>query len=361
MRFLIDNAAFAQAARHIAQIAGREDDSPVLVEAGPKGVTLLGGGWKQVSRVHCRAQVLDEGHVVVNALWLAGIASSMPNGEVTVRAEDARLRLESDGAKALMALMDRSADDVRSRLPDMSAAEAGMVDAPDGVLEELAALAAPFCSRDLNSPVLQATHVTGDDGLMRVEATDKFRMLRASHDVEGMPLVDALVDATWLKAASVGATRVGASDRLFLLADENRVDACVVMDGQYPLLNRVMVSREQARVTVAFDRVTLMDIIRRLKATDYSKRSFTTIRLAVEPDRMHVSLEGEELDNERVMPARLDGAASFRLAFNAQFLLDALASFDGAEVTLLATDPHKPVWFTDGQGSTSVSVVPLRV
>ena len=133
------------------------------------------------------------------------------------------------------------------------------------------------------------------------------------------------------------------------------------MDGQYPLLDRVMVSREQVRVTVAFDQVTLVNIIRRLKATDYSKRSFTTIRLAVEPDRMHVSLEGEELDNERVMPARLDGAASFRLAFNAQFLLDALASFDGAEVTLLATDPHKPVGFTDGQGSTSVSVVPLRV
>lgn len=337
MRLLIGQRDLADAARHILPVLDRSDPARQAVTLDGGGtITLTGTGPGGYSRVTLDGDVLEAGRATVNGLWLAAVAAALPAGETTVRLDGERLRLDGEGAKATMALMN-GVEPVT--LPDLPAtADLG------GTLEPLVRATVHAASPDPNRPVMTGVHITGDGASVTACATDRYRMGMWTGD---LPLDgEAIIPAPWLTRVKT-MTRLGFDDHWVVASDGTATDATVVIAGEFPHVERTIPDKANVAATLRFDRAALTDAVRGLKSLDFTGGK-TGILFRRDDTGMTLALDGADLDGDRHVDAAVDGDCD-ELRLNAQYLLDALGALDGDETTFYLPDGHKPI-LVEGSG-----------
>lgn len=337
MRLLIGQHDLADAARHILPVLDRSDPTRQAVTLdGGETITLTGAGPGGYSQVTLGGDVLEQGQATVNGLWLAAVAGALPAGEITVREDGERLRLDEEGAKATMAVMNGVGP---VTLPDLPAT----VDL-GGTLEPLARATVHAASPDPNRPVMTGVHIVGDGTRVTACATDRYRLGVWTGD---LPLDgEAIIPAPWLTRVKT-MTRLGFDDHWVVASDGTATDATVVIAGEFPDMDRIIPDKTNVEATVRFDRAALTDAIRGLKSLDFTG-GVTGILFRRDDTGVTAMLTGADLDGDRHIDANCDGDGD-ELRLNAQYLLDALGALDGDEAVFYLPAGRKPI-LIEGSG-----------
>jgi DNA polymerase-3 subunit beta len=279
----------------------------------------------------------QDGHAVIPARLATDIVKSFEPGAVT---------LEVDGANAQIA-SGRSQFSVHAIPPEEfpQVAPAGgesikldPADFADGLRQVV-----PAASSDDSRPILTGVQLSGENGGLRMVATDSYRLA-----VRDLPNTMALDDGRTVLVPSRALQEVtralAHADELHLDLGERDASFVVgavrlttrLIDGDVPNYRTLIPESQPNRLTVS--RTGFIDALRRVKLM---AREATPVRLTMHPNSVElmaitqdVGQASEELD------ASYEGA-EFTVAFNPDYLLAGLEVTPGDEVTLETTDPGR--------------------
>ncbi|MBI5442572.1 MAG: DNA polymerase III subunit beta [Deltaproteobacteria bacterium] len=214
--------------------------------------------------------------------------------------------------------------------------------------------------------------VVGDDGtpLLRMVATDGHRLSLVERPVgphtacfgegvivpkKGVAELKALIDT--LDSESARFELTAASGRVYARVGGSLL-AVTLIDASYP--NYEQVIPRDVKTWLACDRVSLTDALRRVSLlSDDETRS-----VILEASERGLSLSS---DNPRFGDAREEVELTYRgeplrVAFNAQYFLEALKVVDGPEVRIGISEVLSPCLIKSGEDARFLSVImPMRI
>lgn len=338
MRTLISGPAFAKAVSHVSKALVAGERQAIRLAATADGLRLDGDGL-YYSRADLDAQTIEDGVAVVNGFWLATASAVMPAEELNVETTDGRLRLDCRGIVMELPLLDDPS--VEPNVPDMPADWTAL---PDGGFARAVAAVWHAAGRGADSPVLQAVRVRGDADGVQLTATNRF--VAASARVDAMSDMDALVPAQWLKANAEDADRIGATERLFVVAGPTYTDATALVDGTAPDLARRWPSRHAALV-LTMDRAELLAAARRAKAAKFSDGETVALSFVVGDGEVVIGLTDSESGSgaRQAVAAQVEGEVSDRhavgasgmLRLDARYVVNACAALYGERVSMFVS------------------------
>lgn len=303
------------------------------------------------------------------------LLAALPAGELTIEPDPGKKTVTIRSGKSEYRLHSLDAEDYPS-LPEIGEG-GGNLTLPAERFHQVVGFTGPFASKDETRPIL--TGVCFDqkaDGL-NVVSTDTHRMAFSVMDEFGCPeeagLGSFIVPATAIQEAAAA-----------LPTDETPVDlrwdrnqfsvewpggtfVSRLIDGQFPRYERVIPSSFGREWT--FDREELIAAVRRARLIARESVPANQILLALDGGTVVITAEAGEMGAAREVVAILDGAEQSPpvadIAFNASYLLDALAACKSPTVALATSEPLSPARIrASGDGAPSgwlVIVMPMQV
>lgn len=189
-------------------------------------------------------------------------------------------------------------------------------------------------------------------------ATDGHRLAAARFcDEDALP--DAIVpsEAVKLLLKLPPATSISVNDRVMVYRAPGAKITLKLIDGSYPDIKRVIPDRAKA-IPLQVNRLELRRVARRVAAIGRYRR-FPAVGLAFADGRMAVAGSGPE--GEQGMDyVGIVGAGSGSIAFNGQYLDDALGAMKAETLTLHYVDKNSPI-IVDGEDDRAfIVMMPLR-
>jgi DNA polymerase III sliding clamp (beta) subunit (PCNA family) len=306
-----------------------------LLEAQPESlrITCTDGILSVVAEIE--ASVEEQGTVAVESSRLASLVSSMANGEVKVELKDNRLTVRQGRSRAALEVFPHenfphhqtieeatAADEVKSSFSLDSKLLAYSVNAVSSALDEKA-----------HSPVLRGIAVKD----MSLVGADGLRLGIAAVPTHMAETV--IVDPRLLALPLSGQVQAWFSDKRAWLVADGVCASAPLIKGTYPPIEQFVLQFIEAEVFTV-DAAELNTEIERA--------------LTVLPkEEAHLRLgagDGMSLTSREDYTGTISCSPSFTggIAFNANFLRDALRPFKEGELTIKYLDEKKPVLFAQG-------------
>lgn len=319
------------------------------------------------------AVVETSGTVALPARTLFDIARSLPEGDVTIRAQDLHAA-EIRAGKVRFKIPGQPGKDFPS-LPSPGKVE--FAELPADELGRLIALTSYSMSTDDTRPHLAGALFIGDGKNIRMVTTDGHRLSKAEHKLgDGSPMLsfEMLVPAKGImelkrlieeakasqpkgeeSAARLGIATAG-GHAFFKQRDE--LLSVKLADEQFPPYNKVIPKGQERRVVVP--RVNLVEALKRISLVASDKSG--SVRFHVAPGALRIGSENPDV-GEGSEELDVDYAGEpVEIGFNARYLLDALTAITEDDIAVElggALDPGviKPVGPTDFIGV----IMPMRI
>lgn len=302
------------------------------------------------ARCESAALVTQEGSALLPAKMLQGIAKSLPDSAVAIRAEDGHATIGAGGA-----VFDVPVLDTRDfpGFPKMS--EGLTLEVGNGEFATAAKRVAPFVMRGdkSESSCLRGVHVYVDDGSLVFDATDSYRMCRCYVGRGFDAVFDAVVPVSIISSVSsfgsggvalgIGGNQVSATCGPVTIVSR-------VIEGSYPKINPFF--KTDGRVGVSIDRDALVSVLKRASTIDGGK---SPVLIEFSPDEGVVSYESSDGGSMREC---FDCECGERCSIyaNIRYMQDSLMSIDSESVDVMVLE-GKPI-VIDGQDVHSV-VMPM--
>ncbi|MFH8805256.1 hypothetical protein ACH4F6_37900 [Streptomyces sp. NPDC017936] len=338
----------------------------VMAETRDGVLTLRGFDYETSVSVRVDGEAGDDGLSLLHFHGLRDVLAASVAGEKAAVA--AATRITVDGTVL-------STDDFTVPLDTLKPAEypAFPPDAPAQVTVDGAewfrqvARVLPATGTDLTLPALTHVHLRIADGVLRLSATDRYRLAVAEVDATGDGAVTEAMVPSWLLdkvtkllGKHTGPVTVGVdtgSDWITFTVGPVTITTRATADASdFPKVWDI-IPTEATPLSVRADREALVRAVR--KATALSKAKGLSkgprVHLKFGPDGITVSpgmedpveqpkVRGIATAGELLAGRALDGP----LIVNGLFLLDALGTFAGDTLVLHAQTPTKPFLLTDG-------------
>ncbi len=351
MEFSADTKSLAEALDQVQEAVEKKATIPilshVLVEASANGLRLAATDLEMGIRTFCPAQVKTPGSVAPPARRLLEIVSSLPEGEVRVRAlENHWVQVSAGRSVFKLAAL---AKDKFPALPDVPKALAGV---SAGVLVGLIDRTAFAISNQESRYTLNGALLVLKPGSVEMVATDGHRLPLAARDTD----VGALKSKERLlvpKRAVIGlrslANAQEADSPVHVAKDDSHLffsagDSILItriISGQFP--NYEAVLPKDNKVTATLDAAALRESLRRVALL--APEQTHAVCLALESGRLTVSTSsGDAGEASESLDAAYTGEP-LRVAFNSTFLLDLLGVVKTGEVEITLKDPESAVEF----------------
>ncbi|WP_181310100.1 DNA polymerase III subunit beta [Nocardioides campestrisoli] len=360
MKFRVDRDVFADAVAWAARSLPVRPSAPVLagllIEATPEGLVLSSFDYETSARAELRADVADDGRVLVSGRLLADICRSLPHKPVDCELVGAKLEIKCGSGR--FSLQTMPVEDYPA-LPT--------VPAPSGVVkgEEFAravSQAVTAAGRDDMLPVLTGVRIEIEGDRMSLLATDRFRL---SHreltwtphqtDASLAALVPAKVlsDTAKTLQGDVTISIAGAGGEGIIgfegsSADGVRRTTTRLLDGEFPKVRSLFPAEHLTVATVG--KQDLIDTVKRVALV--AERNTAVQMKFADGEVVLDSQSGDEAQATEAIEAEIKGD-EIVTGFNPAYLLDGLSALDGEKVDLAFTQASKPVVIssTDGDGS----------
>lgn len=287
------------------------------------------------------ANVDTDGEICVPHKLLSEIASSQPDGDLTLSVSETSALLSRSGAEWKLSTL--RADEFPSP-PETQAAYhlrlgfGELSDAIEGV--QYAA------SDDPARPILQGVLFKWDEDALTLVSTDTHRLAYQKLAKPGLGSSHlAVVPSKALKA--IQALPIEPATEITIAFDDNRmtieVGACKVvsqlLSGQFPNWEKV-IPQEPTRFWT-FERDEFLEHVRRamILARDNGNR----IVFAGNGDSVSVTARSEDRGSSEESIACVNQSADITIAFNGRYLTDAITHLPGEGVKAEMSEPTRPV------------------
>jgi DNA polymerase III subunit beta len=320
------------------------------------------------------AEVTESGRLTLPAKRINDIVSRLPEGEITLTAED------DENEENLSAVLTYSAG--RYQINGMSAA--AFPDLPQ--VEDKEKIALPVCalseglkgalfaaSTEEAKQILTGVHVVGSEDSLEFAATDGHRLAVVKTPLENetnSELEDfaATIPAKAFRELERMLAMCQATDFVSLHVDENQAifelgDRRLTsrkLDGAYPPYEQ-LIPRQFSR-TVAIERKRLISSLERVSVLADQTNNLVKFTIDNSQEQLTLSVESKELGSAKEsMPAQIAGD-DLEIAFNIKYLMDGLKAIPSTEIQMQLNEGNQPVIFTPLGGlKMTYLVMPVQI
>lgn len=367
MEITLSKADLVRELQLVQGIVERKNSIPilsnVLAEARAGELRISATDLDVSLRCGCKATVIGEGALTLQAKKLYEIARSLPESEVRLKAQpDSWATIECDTVSFKMAGLPR--EDFPA-LPEGKAK--GGVELPGAVLRELIARTAfAITTEDARYYLAGALLVLDKDGAAMV-ATDGHRLAYARRSVP-LTLPEPQRVLIPRKAVSEVARLLESEESALLQQVDGhliftiggRTLASKMIEGQFPAYDKVVgVTGDKV---VVLDRERLAAAIRRVSLL--SSERTRTVKLTLGSGTLELAASSPDLGEARESLETDYKGAGLEIGFNAQYVLDFLAVAGGRTVALELKDAESQGLFRpgeDGDVDYRYVVMPIRL
>ena len=340
--------------------------SNLLLKTTPVGIEILATDLEIGFTGSYQAQVADQGQVCLPARTFHTIVRELGAEEVSLKAQENQ-RVLIEGGRAKYHLAGLPADEYPALPPHE---EVELIDIP---VEELVEM--------LDKTIYSMAAEEGRYNLAGVylEKVDEEQILRmVSTDGHRLSVIDRALDRSANLDLARGAIipRKGVLEmrRLLEEAEEAKFgvkgstavlkvgEACLIMrllETRYPDYRQVVPS-DKGVVSFVVKRPVLLEALRRMSILITDK--YRGIKLEVQPDSLVISHQNPDLGEATESISVEFKGEGVTLAFNANYLSDALKAMRSEEVTFSLIDPTKPSKITGPADDKFMAVImPLQI
>lgn len=329
----------------------------VLCKAIGNKLRVTGSDTEVTVRTSVEVEVMEEGSFLVPGRLMTDAIRRMPDGVVTIRAEQAEVELEGNGPKFTIRQL-AIEDYPHLQEPDLT----GSVEVDGEALVKAIGQVTVAASSDTARPILTGVLIENGERGLRLVATDSYRL--AVKDLEG-PVVNGsgLVPARGLRelgrtvASAVVSVAIREREAVFM-SDRGSLSIRLI-EGTFPNYRQLLPERYPNEVLVGRDR--LMEAVARaaLVAEDH-----IPIRLKLTDGGVHMSVSRRDVGGEaELVEGEYRGEAdAVDIAFNSRYLSDGIGVLEGDRVRVEVTDGFKPsVLRAEGNDDFLYLLMPVRV
>lgn len=287
------------------------------------------------------AVVIDEGAVTAPARTLSEIAGSLPEGQVSLEADENNT-LSIVCETAHYDIRGLAADDFQM-LPEIS--EAVEFALPQSQLASILAQTIFATSPDETRPILTGALLNISDGSMEVVATDTYRLALRRSDCPVAGTQQAIISARVLGEVlrvlddeSDEPVAVAISENLAQFVVAGITVASRLIEGEFPNYQKVIPQELDKTLTIGTE--VFGQALRRalIVARDDANR----VVLRTTEEGLEVTANSPDVGHaEELVPVTLEGEAA-EIAFNARYLLDMLEVVGSDEVEMQLSGPLNP-------------------
>ena len=340
--------------------------SNVLLETAADGLHLTATNLDLTITATVPAEVADEGRVTVPARLLADYVASLAEAPCTLELTPSTqvLKLSCGIHRTNIHGIDAV------EFPPLPARDAGTgVELDAHALEAAIGQTAVAASSDEARPVLTGVLLQLEGDRLTLVATDGHRLAVRTLGVEApadSAGVSVIVPARHLAEVARAITPTRARVSVTVSAQRNQIFFTMpdveissrLIEGNYP--NYAQVIPAESTTTVTLPASSLLRETR--TAAVLAKDAANVVRFAAGPDTLTLSAQTAEVgDDEAPLTATVSGQ-DVQIAFNARYVLDALAVLDAEEVQLAFNGPLSPgVLRPVGRDDYLYIVMPVRV
>lgn len=346
MRVFCDRSELLRGVRNAARAVSSRSTLPILanlfVEAKDNTLRLVGTDLEVGIECTIPARVEEPGALTVPAKVFQQILSTLPGEEVNLAVEEANMALIRSG-KSEYRLLSLPADEF-PLLPQVG--EEIVFSVEPSLLRDVIKETIFAASKDEARAILMGALFSIKGETLRLVATDTHRLALSEAPLSRSPGkdVDFIVPASALQEVARLAGQ--ALEEVVVRGSENQIMFSFgqmslitrLIEGQFP--NYEQVIPQEAKLTLIADRSEFLAAIRRLAIV--AKEDANRIVLNLSDGELVMTAESQEVGRaEERLPVDAEGEA-FEVAFNAQYLAEALNVIGTREVRFELTGPLKP-------------------
>jgi DNA polymerase-3 subunit beta len=347
MRFSVNQQQFTRALQLAGRVVSPRASMPILnyilLDVCEGSLRMVATDLEMGIELTVPATVHDNGALALPARLLLEIVSNLPESDVIVSSNGGETRASINCEAARFDVFGLPGSDFPV-LPFSMEGVTASVDA--GVLRGMIRQTSFAVSTDESRPFLTGIYVIVAGGKIRLVATDGGRLaLRSAEATTGETAefsaiipAKAMVELMRALGSVEGEVRIlyGENQIVFVLPGMRFTTRIIA--GQFPNYEQVIPREPKQRIRVGAER--FFRAIRRASIT--ARDAANVVRISTSEGVLTVASNTPDVGRaQEDIPAEVEGEA-VQAAFNAKFLLDALANVDAAEVVFELTGPLSP-------------------
>lgn len=346
MRVCCERDELLKGVRNAVRAISSRSTLPILanlfVEARDNVLRLVGTDLEVGIECTVRARVEEPGALTIPARVLSQILSSLPGEEINLQVEEANMALLRCG-RSEYRLLGLPADEF-PLLPQVGEDVAFSMDPTllrDVIRETIFA-----ASKDEARAILMGALFSIRGDVLRVVATDTHRLALSEAPLRESPGRDASFIVPASALGEVARMAGQAPEEVVIKGSENQLMFSFgqmslitrLIEGQFP--NYEQVIPREAKLTIIADKSEFLSAIRRLDIV--AKENANRVVFNLSDGELVMTAESQEVGKaEERLPVDSEGEP-FEVAFNAQYLAEALNVMGTKEVRLELTGPVNP-------------------
>jgi len=311
--------------------------------------------------VHDEIDAVDiatPGRITVNSQTFSSLLRKMPQGNISIRAEDGRMHIVSGRISYKIPTL--PADDYpHATGPDGSGIEIETAD-----VERAFRLVRSFMSTEETRYYLNGAYLAVENGLLVAVATDGHRMSVAKIADNQLPVTNVIVPRKTV--AEVLKIISGYDGKMLVTLDERKIEMQIgkltitskLVDGTYPEYQRVIPTKTD--ITIKVEPKVLAEAIDRVNVVSTEKTR--AVEVVARDGVLFIRANNPDTGNaEEEVPA--DVSAPIRVGYNGRYLLDVLMAYsDKDQIIISMMDAGSPALIVPYVGSVDRSILmPMRI
>jgi len=366
MNFTCKKKTMHEALQSVARAVSTRSTLPilsnVLIDASGDKLCLMATDLEICITYITDIQVMEEGRVTVPARTLNEVVSSLAEGELSI-SSDERDMLTLSAAKSKFTIHGLPAEEypMRPTVP-----EGINITIPGPVLRDLIRKTIFAAGVDEARQVLTGVLFMWNGSTLNMVATDTHRLAFKSVPAPGITEfpVNAIIPARALQELLriLGSTddpvevHIGEKNVLFIVGAVQLIARLI--DGTFPNYERVIPAETQKHMLL--NRKLFIEAVRR--ASIVARAESNKLRFNTSEGTLVITAETSEIGEAREeLPVELDGE-EVAIAFNADYLLDALTVLDAETIQLNLSGPLNPGLIqADGEPDYKYVVMPMQM
>lgn len=312
-------------------------------------------------RTSSTARVEEAGQTVVPGRLLTDIVRSLPEAAVTLDTTRQGSAVVTCGQSSFT-MRTLSAEDY-PKFPEVDPSES--VTLPGEVFSHVVHQVSRAVSRDETRPILTGALVVVEDGVLRMVATDSYRLCVKEVTLEGVQgALDIVVPGKALDdvaklVSSVESVVLGVAENQVVFSFGGTTFISRRIEGTFPNYRQLLPKEYTTRAVV--DRVEFLEAVKRVSLMAQHNAPLR-VRVNTSDHTLTLSANtqdvGEASEDVQVTPEGED----VEIAFNHGYLLDGISTSEGDTIALEVTSPLKPGVLkpTEGEGLVYL-LMPVRL
>lgn len=333
--------------------------SGILMSASGDEIVLQSTDLEISIRSTAKANVPSEGSVVVPGRLISDIVRSLPEAAITLDASE-RDTMKVTCGQSSFDIKTLSPDDF-PKFPEVKASES--VTIPTETLVALVRQVSKAVSRDETRPVLTGVLLVVDAAVIRLVATDSYRLAIKEMPLENAPSdrIEVVVPGRAIEeitkmAGSLESVTMGVAENQVVFEFGTTVYVSRRIEGTYPNYRQLI--PKEVETTVTANREELLEAIKRVSLMAQHN---APVRLSITESTLTLSARTQDVGEAKEdLMVKTEGA-DVEIAFNHAFLLDGVSASSDEELRFEATSPLKPGVFKSVDGSYTYLVMPVRL